>query len=236
MAGKRVSDDEVRISGYAVYYEPLQPSPVLAGRAGRLRCEAVMTERTGDGRAERLYRDAIECFVDAFLVDRAGHAACFTDAHAVGRHVAERYGCPMKDAGDGYWTVGCGVLALHRRVGASWAGPTVGLCSVCGAGDLECDHVPGRWYNGAHCHRIVHKGDLRDVSLVPFPDDPRTYRIEVAATPREIRAARGRPLRRGEVPLCTHCTKGCNGADRGPREEDVDQSLWPSPFARERRS
>lgn len=135
----------------------------------------------------------------------------------------------MNDAGGGYWTVGCGVLALHRRVGASWAGPTVGRCSVCGAGDLECDHVPGRWYNGVHCHRIVHQAELRDVSLVPFPDDPRTYRIEVAATPREIRAAQGRPLRRGEVPLCTHCTKSCNGADRGPGAEDVDQSLWPAP-------
>lgn len=121
----------------------------------------------------------------------------------------------------------CGVLALHRRLGASWAGPTVGRCSVCGAGDLQCDHMPGRWYDGLHCHRIVYEADLRDISLAPFPDDPRTYRMEVARTPREIRAARGRPLRHGEVPLCTHCSEGCDGADRGPREEDVDQSLWP---------
>jgi hypothetical protein len=229
VAGKHVSDDELRLSGHTVYYEPLRPAPVLARQARRLRYEALLAERAGDPRAQQLYREAIERFVDAFLVDRAGHAACFTDAHAIGRHVAERYWCPMKDAGDGYWTVGCGVLALHRRLGASWAGPTIGRCSVCGAGDLECEHIPGQWYDGVHCHRIVHEVDLRDISLVPFPDDPRTYRMEVARTPREIRAARGRPLRRGEVPLCTHCTERCDGADRGPRVEDVDQSLWHAP-------
>jgi hypothetical protein len=224
-----VSDDAMRLSGYAVYYEPLRPASVLARQARRLRYEAGMAERAGDGRAEQLHREAIERLVDAFLVDRAGHAACFTEAHVLGRHLAERYGCPMTDAGDGYWTTGCGVLALHRRLGASWVGPTIGRCSVCGAGDLECDHVPGRWYDEVHCHRIVRAADLRDISLVPFPDDPRTYRMEVARTPREIRAARGRRLHRGEVPLCTHCTQGCDGADRGPLEEDIDQSLWPAP-------
>lgn len=133
------------------------------------------------------------------------------------------------EEGDGYWTTGCGVLALHRRLGASWGGPTLGRCSVCGADDLECDHVPGRRYDDVHCHRIVYEATLREISLAPFPDDPRTYRIEIASTPREIRAARGRPLRRGEVPLCTHCTESCDGADRGPRMEDVDQSLWAAP-------
>src|SRR5262245_18258143 len=139
MARRLVSDDEVRLTGHFVYYEPLQPAPVLARRARRARYEAGMAERRNDPHAERLYREAIESFVDAFLVDRAGHAACFTDAHAVGRHVATRYGCPMNTGGDGYWTTGCGVLALHRRLGASWAGTTVGSCSVCGADDLECD-------------------------------------------------------------------------------------------------
>jgi hypothetical protein len=223
-----VSDDEVRLSGHAVYFEPLRPAPILGQRARRLRYEAVMAERTGDPGAEQRYREAVERFVDAFLVDRVGHAACFTDAHAIGRHLADRYGCPMKDIGDGYWITGCGVLALHRRLGASWAGPTLGRCSVCGAGDLGCDHLPGHWYDGVHCHRVVHQVDLRDISLVPFPDDPRTYRMEVARTPREIRAELGRPLAHGELPRCTHCSDGCHGALRGPREEDIDQSLWPT--------
>jgi hypothetical protein len=222
-----VSDDEVRLSGYAVYYEPLRPASVLAQQARRLRYEANMAERSGDARAEGFYREAIERFVDAFLVDRAGHAAGFTAAHVIGRHVAERYGCRMKDDGNGFWTVGCGVLALHRRLGASWAGTTVGRCSICGAGDFECEHVPDQWYEGMHCHRVVYEADLKEISLVQFPDDPRTYRMEVAQTPREIRIARGRPLRRGEIPLCTHC-KSCDGADRGPSMEDIDQSLWPT--------
>src|SRR3954468_23829298 len=136
MARKRVIDEEARLSGYFVYYEPLRPASVLVQRARRLRYEAGVAERLGDQRAEQLYREAIERFVDAFLVDRAGHAACFTDAHVIGRYVAERYGCPMTDAGDGYWTTGCGVLALHRRLGASSAGTTVGRCSICDAGDL----------------------------------------------------------------------------------------------------
>lgn len=89
--------------------------------------------------------------------------------------------------------------------------------------------MPGRWYDGVHCHRVVDEVDLHHISLVPSPDDPRTYRMEVARTPREIRAARGRSLRRGEVPFRTHCTEGCDGADRGPRDEDIDQSLSPAP-------
>lgn len=230
MAKRGISDDEVRISGHVVYFEPLRPAPELARQARRLRYEAGMSERVTDRRAEHLFREAMERFVDAFLVDRGGHAACFTEAHAIGRHLAVHHGCPMKDAGDGYWTTGgCGVLALHRRVGSSWSGPTVSRCSVCEAADLECDHVPGEWYDGVHCHRIVHEAGLREISLVPFPDDPRTYRTEVAVTPRAIRAARGRPLLRSEVPHCTHCTESCDGADRGPSEEDIDQSLWSSP-------
>jgi hypothetical protein len=232
MARKRVTDEKDRLSGYAIYHEPLRPASVLVQRARRLRYEAGVAEKLGDQRAEQLYREAIERFVDAFLVDRVGHAACFTDAHVIGRHLEEQYGCPMEDAGDGYWTIGCAILALHRRLGASWAGTTLSRCSICDADDLECEHVPGYWYDGTHCHRIVYDGELREISRVPFPDDPRTYRMEVARTPREIRTARGRPLRRGEVPLCAHC-KGCHGADLGPTAEDVDQSLWSASGGRE---
>ena len=223
-----MSGDELRISGHTAYFEPLMPAAVYARQARRLRYEARFAERVDGGGAERRYRESLERFVDAFLVDRVGHAACFTEAHAVGRHVAERYGCPMSDAGDGYWTTACGVLALHRRLGMSWAGPSLGHCSICGSGDLECEHLPGSSYDGRHCYRVVHEIDLRDVSLVTFPDDPRTYRVEAARTPREVRIARGRRLRAHETPICTHCTAGCQGAVTGPRDDDIDQSLWPS--------
>jgi hypothetical protein len=131
VARKRVRDDEVRLSGYFVYYEPLRPAPVLARRARRVRYEAGMAERSGDSRAEQLYREAIERFVDAFLVDRAGHAACFTDAHVIGRYVAERYGCPMTDAGDGLLDHGvrCArtASAARGKLGRDDGRPLLGL-------------------------------------------------------------------------------------------------------------
>lgn len=228
MARARLNEDEARISGPVAYQEPLLPAPVLARKARRLRYEGMMAERADARRAEDLYRQAIERFVDAFLVDRAGHADCFTQAHLLGRHVAERFGCTMTASDDGYWQVDCGVLALHQRLGMSYSGLTLARCSVCGARDLGCDHAPGKWYDGVHCHRIVEEVSLREISLVPFPEDPRCYRVTAARGPREIREARGRPLRRGEVPLCTHCTS-CDGAVRGPRVDDIDQSLWPAP-------
>jgi hypothetical protein len=226
MAGARLNETG-RIAGNFAFYEPLLPAAVFARDAKRLRCMAFVTERTNAAGAEALFRRAVERFVDAFLVDRMGHASCFTDAHALGRHLAERYGCPMQSSDDGHWTVSCGVLALHQRFGLSFAGPTLGRCSVCGADDFECDHLPTESYAGVYCYREVYKVDLREVSVVQFPDDPRCYRLQLARTPQEVREKRGRPLRRGEVPICTHCTD-CRAIESGPSREDLDQSLWPS--------
>ena len=225
MAPARIRDDQRRISGYAAYYEPLLPAPVLARQARRLRYEAFLAERSDPRAAEALFRQAIERFVDAFLVDRAGHAQCFTEAHVIGRHVAETFECPMTSSEDGYWTVPCGVLALHQRLGLSFAGPTLGRCS--GAEPTTSTatifRAPGTTAStataGSH-------GRAREISLVQFPEDPRCYRVQTARTPRELREARGRPLRRGEVPICTHCVE-CEAVERGPRVDDVDQSLWP---------
>ncbi len=77
--------------------------------------------------------------------------------------------------------------------------------------------MPGRWYDEVHCHRIVYEAAVHEISLVPFPDDPRTYRMEAAQSPCEVSA--GRPLATGEIPLCTHCTDRCNGAVSGPRNK-----------------
>jgi hypothetical protein len=215
------------VGGRVAFHEPLLPAPILAKQARRLRYEAQMAERHGGGGAERLYRAAIERFVDAFLVNREGHAECFAEAHRMGRHVQETFGCPMTPNEKGTdWSVDCGVLALHQRLGLSFAGTSLGRCSICGAGDLECDHVAGNWYAGRHCHREVYKVDLHEVSIVQFPHDPRCYRLQALRSVQEVERARGRPLVAGEVPLCTHCA-GCDGADRGAREEDIDQSLWP---------
>jgi hypothetical protein len=228
MARARLGDDEARIVGRVAYYEPLLPAPVLAREAKRLRCMAFVAERGDAADAESLFRRAVERFVDAFLIDRVGHASCFTDAHVLGRHMAEKYGCPMTSSDDGYWTVSCGVLALHQRLGLSFAGPTLGRCSVCGADDFQCDHLARESYEGVYCYREVYRADPHEVSVVQFPEDPRCYRLEVPRTPKEVRQMRGRSLRRGEVPVCTHCAE-CHAVESGPSREDLDQSLWPSP-------
>lgn len=222
-------DERPILAGRFVYYEPLLPATVLARQARRLRMRAQLAERLGDVDAHPIYRAAIERFVDAFLVDRRDQADCFTEAHRLGRYVEERFGCPMQLSDDGdHWTVECGVPALHSRFGSSYGGATLGRCSLCGADDFQCDHVPGRFYGGRHCYREVYEVALDEVSIVQFPEDPRTYRLQVATPMSAVLEARGRPLLRGEVPICTHCAE-CPGADRGPADEDLDQSLWPRP-------
>lgn len=225
MADAQVGD-EARFSGYAAYFEPLHSGAWLAEDGQRLLAEALRAERISSPSAEKLFRAAVERLVDAFLVDRSGQAECFTVAHAVGHHLAVSYGCPMTSDDDGYWLAKCGVLALHQRLGASFAGPSVGRCSVCGAGDFGCEHLPGERYDGAHCHRVVHTVELQEISLVQFPDDPRCYRVEIPVTPRQVREARRRPLRQGEVLSCTHCLT-CRAIEDGPTREDIDQSVWP---------
>ena len=80
------------IRGRFVFWEPLRPAPTLAGEGRRLRGEAEWAWREGRrGDAEQLSRRAIERLVDAFLVDRTGHADCFTEAHTLGRLVEHRF-------------------------------------------------------------------------------------------------------------------------------------------------
>jgi hypothetical protein len=126
-----------------------------------------------------------------------------------------------------HWSTQCGILALHQRLGSSPGGPTLGECSICGARDFECDHIPGESYDGARCVRIIVEWDLREISLVPFPNDPRCYRVFTAYPVEDVEQARGRPLLPGEAPLCTHC-RDCYG-HAGATAEAVDQGLWPIP-------
>lgn len=173
--------------------------------------------------ADRFLRAAIEDFVNAFLFDRRGHAHCFSEAHELGREVSSKLGCPMKQKSPTTWNLRCGVLALHSRVGMSIGGATWGHCSICGAEDFECDHVPGQIYEGEVCIREVYRVELDEVALVQFPDDPRCYRVTTDKTLREIEEIIGQALPDGAVPTCEHC-KTCSGK---PAEADIDQSLWP---------
>ena len=70
------------ISGYVAYFEPLRPPDELTAEAEELVEKASTVE---PHLAESLQRTALERLVDAFLVDRRGHAECFSAAHLLGR-------------------------------------------------------------------------------------------------------------------------------------------------------
>lgn len=209
------------------YYEPLRFSSAYMRAGARCSYEANLADRTGrTSRVESLLRQAIEHYVNAFLVDRAAGAEAFRRAHALGRQVRERFDCPLH-LDDSGWRRSCGVNALHARVGLSVAGASRGRCSVCGADDFECHHVPGRAYGGVRCVREIFEHDVSEISLVTFPDDPRCYRIDVII-PRDemVRQLRRAPVP-GENPSCDHCLS-CTSGTSGPSADDLDQTLWPS--------
>jgi hypothetical protein len=216
--------DQRFLSGTAVYYEPLMPAAQYVKRARRARYEAILAEDRDPQSAEHWYREAIERFVDAFLVDRAGFAWCFTEAHRIGAHVRATYECRVSREENG-WQRRCGVLALHQRVGLSIAGASTGTCSLCGARDFECDHVPGRVYDGRVYVRAVADFDLREISLVQFPNDLRCYGVQPTIPFAEMDERLGRRLRNNEYPICDHCLS-CYGSTGGPATDDVDQTLW----------
>lgn len=103
--------------------------------------------------------------------------------------------------------------------------PYVTACSICGAGPFECEHVEGEVYDGQRCLHVVQNFDLAEVSLTPWPRDPRCYWVSRPRTTRQVEQELGRRLAPGEVPHCRHCAS-CSGC-AGPTEDDLD----PSHFA-----
>jgi hypothetical protein len=179
--------------------------------------------KAGAADAEVQARAALEILVDAFLVDRQGNRDCFARAHALGRRVNLTFGCHASyDSDSDCYGNDCGILALHSRFGLSPGGPTVGICTVCGAGDFECDHVPGRLYEGQVCRRVIREWDVREVSVVSVPHDPRCYRINRVETRDVVERALGRALKEDELPECRHCQE-CRGT---PSTDDLDPSRW----------
>jgi hypothetical protein len=213
----------VRFGGMAAYYEPPLPPKVLEEEGRELVNRAAQTLEHGeDKEAEDGLRAAIERYVDAFLLDRDGHRSAFVVAHQIGAYVSKRFGCRLKSDDGDSWRSECGVWALHSRVGSSIGGTTRGHCSICSADDLGCDHIPGQTYDGELAVRMVHKVDLEEISVVPFPEDPRCYRFELSRTLKEIEELSGQTAPPGSVPICAHC-EVCPGS---PTAEDIDQNLW----------
>lgn len=222
-----MTDGEIRFQARVATFEPAVAPSLLVENGHKLKAEAKRALEAGQRLdAERLYRQAIERFVDAFLLDRSGQRRSFTEAHRLGRIVQGHFGCPLKSDDGEWWSSGCGVLALHQRVGASFGGVTKGRCSICGAEDLGCFHVPGHRYGDERCIRIVYEADVAEVSLVQFPEDPRCYRVELLYSLADLEMARpGHSPTEQARPVCTHCA-GCPGADDGPTDEDVNQASW----------
>lgn len=221
------TDRRLGIQGFAAWYEPVL-SPSESARQGRaLRAEALRALGAGQRvEAEKLARKAIERLVDAFLFDREGHRTCFNEAHELGQAVAKIFGCPLKASADGeFWSRNCGISALHQQVGFSRAGTSLGRCSICGARDLECDHVRGEIYDGRRCFREIYAMTLPEISLVQFPEDPRCYRVQIPHSREQIEAAFDPSLPEDARPVCTHCLD-CEAVKIGATDYDVDQSRW----------
>lgn len=215
----------LQIVGHAAYFSPV-PAPAAAREAGIEAARAARAAgRNGDADAEQHARAALELLVDAFLVDRVGNSDCFTRAHALGLWINRRFGCrETYDPEDESYVNKCGVLALHSRIALSPGGTTTGICSICGAGDFECDHVSGRLYDGEPCYRTIVEWKLAEISLVRVPHDPRCYRIAVPRAKAEVEATLGKKLAPGESPECHHCAT-CEGR-YGPNADDLDPSRW----------
>lgn len=221
MSEAPADDEGVVVSGYVAYYEPLRPAAGYVREGARLEANGLTAPNCRE--KERLLRAAAEQYVNAFLVDRVGHRAAFSEAHRLGRQILGEFGCPyMLREDEQSWVLKCGVRALHSRLGLSPGGPTVGQCSICGAADFECDHLNGEIYGGQRCFRLITRWDVREVSLVTRPYDPRCYRLDDVVSARAAERARGRPLLPNEAPACDHCAT-CRGI---PTEDDLSPEKW----------
>lgn len=125
--------------------------------------------------AEKLLRAALGDLVFAFLLDRPGNAHLFTVAHRLGALIEDEFGCefaynPETDA----YMSDCPIAGLHSRLGMSAAFTTASTCSICGAEDFDCGHVPGY-----EIDRLLHRTrSSRDAMLGLVADG---YPIDEAA-------------------------------------------------------
>ena len=61
-------------------------------------------------------------------------------------------------------------LMFPRQLFSSPGGKVIrAQCSICDAEYGVCDHIRGRAYMGEFCHRIIHRMELSEVSLVEEP-------------------------------------------------------------------
>lgn len=208
-------------------------TPAFLRRHGlRTAVAAEIGLRQGDERAAELARRAIGDLVEAFLHDRTGNADLFSRAHRVGALLSAIARCFWTPGTETY-TLRCPIHALHQRWATSVAMTVTTRCSICGAGDLECDHLPGELYDGEECQSVVESiGPLGHVALTANPDFTYTwYRDQQVATAEIV--ADGTIGAPGDPATCSHCQE-CPGLN-WPTAGDLDPvGRWEEMLSRAR--
>ncbi len=175
--------------------------------------------RNGDGRAAEVARRAIADLVEGFLHDRTGNADLFRRAHQVGALLSATARC-FWVPGPQEYTLRCPVYALHQTWATSVAMTITTRCSICGAGELECDHLPGETYGGEECWSVAESiGALGHIAFTANPDFTYTWHRTQQVSTAEI-VADGTIAAAGDPATCSHCQE-CSGLD-GPSADDLD--------------
>lgn len=204
----------------------------LRQRGLRTAVAAEIGLRKGDGGAAELARRAIADLVEAFLHDRTGNADLFARAHRVGALLSATAGCFWTPGPETY-TLRCPIYALHQTWATSVAMTVTTRCSICGAGELECYHLPGETYEGEECRSVAEAiGPLGHVAFTSNPDFTYTWYRDQQVSTAEI-VADGTIAAAGDPATCSHCQE-CPGLN-GPSAGDLDPvGRWEEMLARAR--
>jgi hypothetical protein len=208
-------------------------TPAFLRRRGlRAAVAAEIGLRKGDDQAPDLARRAIADLVEAFLHDRTGNADLFARAHVVGALLSTTARCFWTPGPETY-TLRCPIYALHETWATSIAMTITTRCSICGAGELGCDHLPGEIYNGEECWSVAESiGPLGHVALTANPDFMYTWYRDQQVSTAEI-IADGTITAAGDPATCSHC-QACPGLN-GPSAGDLDPvGRWEAMLARAR--
>jgi len=195
-------------------------TPAFLRRRGlRAELAADIALRNDDESGPEHARQAIADLVEAFLHDRPANADLFARAHRLGALLSNTAGCFWTPGPEAY-TLRCPIYALHQPWATSVAMNVTTHCSVCGAGHLECDHLPGETYDGVECRSVPESfGPNGHLAITANPDFTYTWYRDQQVTTTEI-IADGTIAAAGDSATCSHCQE-CPGLD-GPSAGDVD--------------
>lgn len=172
------------------------------------------------------YREALRDLVDGFLEDRETNRDLFVVAHRIGEALESLGGCSWTfDEERRTFSNLCPIQGLHSRMAVSVAMITESVCSICGAADFECDHVPGETYKGEECERRVTRIVKADhIALTRNPDFTSTFLMSRVLTLAEVEEQTGQKWESGKKLFSHHCQQCYGRFEAGA--EDLDPSLW----------